>query len=99
MVAADIDTLDELLHERVVFGHTNGHADDKNTYLGKFRAGAVRYFDPVQQIEKVSVFGGTALVNFHLKMRAELAAGSRQLNVVALTVWTLDEGRWRMVAH
>jgi len=99
MVAADIDTLDELLHDDMVFGHTNGHVDDKQTYLAKFKAGAVRYFDTVQQIETVGVFGDTGLVHFHLKMRAELATGSRQLNVVALTVWTQEQGRWRLVAH
>ena len=99
MVAADIDTLDGLLHDDVVFGHTDGHADDKNTYLAKLAAGAVRYHEVHHRIENVRVFGDAALVNFHLRMRAELATGTRRLNVIGLTVWTLDMDRWRMVAH
>ncbi len=99
MVAADTDTLDALLHDDLVFGHTSGHADDKATYLGKLTAGSVTYHDAEHRIETVRVFGDTALVTGHLRIRAELATGSRQLNVVALTAWTLDGGRWRMVAH
>ncbi|WP_071903992.1 nuclear transport factor 2 family protein [Cystobacter ferrugineus] len=89
----------DLLHDEVLFGHTNGHADDKATYLGKFKTGSVRYRDAEHQIKNVKVFGDAAIVSFHLKMRAELTSGSLQLNIVALTVWTLERGRWRMVAH
>ena len=99
MVAADIDTLDALLHDDVVFGHTDGHADTKATYIRKLAAGSVTYHDAEHRIENVRVFGDTALVTVHLRMRAELATGSRQLNVVALTVWTLDGSHWRLVAH
>ncbi|MFC0410204.1 nuclear transport factor 2 family protein [Roseomonas elaeocarpi] len=99
MVAADTDALDRLLHEDLLFGHTDGHVDSKGTYLAKFRAGAVRYFDADHRIEAVRVFGDAALVNYRLAMRAELASGSRQLNVAALTVWALEQGQWRMVAH
>ena len=99
MVAGDVDALDRLLHVYVVFGHTDGHADDKDTYLGKFKAGTVRYFDANHRIEKVRVLGDAALVNFGLTMRAELPGGSRHLDVAALTVWTREDGHWRMVAH
>lgn len=99
MLACDVDALDRLLHDDVVFGHTNGHADDKVTYLDKFRAGTVRYFDADHRIERVRVLGDAALVNFRLTMRAELLGGSRHLDVAALTVWTRRDGRWRMVAH
>lgn len=99
MVAGDVEGLDRLLHDDVVFGHTNGHADDKDTYLGKFKAGLVRYFDADHRIDKIRVLGDAALVNFRLTMRAELPGGSRHLDVAALTVWTRDKGHWRMVAH
>ena len=84
MVAGDVAALDELLHEDLVFGHTNGHTDDKAAYLQKFRAGRVSYHDASHEVGKVAVLGETALVRIHLKMRAELDTGSRQLNVVCL---------------
>lgn len=99
MAAADIETLDALLHPDMLFGHTNGHADDKATYLAKFRSGAVRYLDVAQTIEACRVIDDIGLVTFHLKMRAELATGSRQLNVIGLTVWSESDGGWRLVAH
>ena len=99
MIAADVDMLDDLLHDNLVFGHTNGHADDKNAYLEKLRMGAVRYHDAHHQIEGAKVLGDTALVKSHLKIQVELPNGTKLLNVVALTVWTLTVGRWRMVAH
>ncbi len=62
MGAADVAVLDAPLHDDLMFGNTNGHADDKRTYLEKFRAGAMRYFDMVHRIKTVRVFGDTALV-------------------------------------
>lgn len=99
MVAGDVETLDELLHERLRFGHTNGLADDKAAYLAKFRTKAVTYRDADLQVESVSVFDTCALVNSRLSMTADLATGSVSLNVVALTVWIEGSGEWRMVAH
>ncbi|MGI4801116.1 MAG: nuclear transport factor 2 family protein [Janthinobacterium lividum] len=99
MLAADTDALDELLHSDLLFVHTNAHADDKDTYLEKLRSGAVRYFDAEHRIISVKIIGETALASFHLKLRAELASGSRQLNVVGLTVWVLHAGAWQMIAH
>lgn len=99
MVAGDVATLDALLHDRLVFGHTNGHADSKAAYLDKFRSGAVRYTDAAQQIVSVVVQGDTALVHGHLKLTAELKDGRRALNVIALAVWVHNEGSWQMLAH
>lgn len=99
MLAADLDALDELLHANLLFGHTDGHADDKEAYLAKFRSGAVRYFDAEQRITDVRIIGEAALVRFYLKLRAVLAAGERRLSVVALTIWVPQDGRWRMIAH
>lgn len=99
MVAADIEALDDLLHDDLVFGHTNGLSDDKTAYLAKFRSGAVRYFDADHRVDTAKVFGATALVKSRLTMKVELATGVLQLNVIALTVWVLDRDHWRMVAH
>lgn len=99
MVSADIDALDDLLHDDLVFGHTNGHSDDKGVYLAKFKTGSVRYFDADHRVETSKVLGATALVKSRLSMKAELATGVLQLNVVALTVWVLERDHWRMVAH
>lgn len=99
MLEADVATLDALLHADLLFGHTDGHADNKPAYLAKFTSGTVRYFDAQQQISSVRVIDNIALARSHLMMRAELTAGSRQLNVVLLTVWAMEAGSWKMIAH
>jgi len=43
MVAADIDTLDDLLHDELLFGDTNGRAVNKDIYLKKFKTVTVNY--------------------------------------------------------
>lgn len=99
MVAGDVATLDGLLHDRLLFGHTNGLADDKAAYLARFRSGAVSYRDADLQIEGVAVFDGCALVTSRLTMTAVLPAGPVPIDVAALTVWVREDGPWRMVAH
>lgn len=43
MVAADVNALDRLLDEDLLYGHTGGARDTKTDYLEKFRAGELRY--------------------------------------------------------
>ncbi|MCW4116489.1 nuclear transport factor 2 family protein [Aurantimonas sp. MSK8Z-1] len=99
LVAGDGAALDLLLHDGLVFSHTDGRVDDKPAYLARIRSGAVRYFDAVHVVRQVRVIADAAVVLAHLTMQAELADGLRQLNVVTLTVWAHAEGRWQMMAH
>ena len=99
MLAADVDALNELLHPDVQFGHTDGHTDDKDTYLAKFTSRAVRYVAADHRIVSVKVIENTALVSAHLILSAELASGYRQMEVVGLTVWITVGDSWKMIAH
>ena len=62
MVAGDVDTLDRLLGDDLLYGHTSGTWDTKDAYLGKFRAGQLRYPSMSSEPVHARVVGDTVLL-------------------------------------
>ena len=62
MVNGDVDTLDRLLGADLLYGHTSGTWDTKADYLGKFRAGQLRYPSMSSEPVHARVHGDTVLL-------------------------------------
>lgn len=95
----DVGALDELLHEHLLFGHSDGRLESKEDFLSSVTQGKVVY-------EKITV-GGQTLVNnkdtalLRGLMEVTVARGDAKstyrLNV--LHVWIYEKRRWRMVGR
>lgn len=62
MVAPDVDELDALLSDDVVYTHSDASVDDKAAYLESVRSGDLVYRRVDQGIERILVRAGTAVV-------------------------------------
>ena len=62
MVAGDVDVLDRLLGDELLYGHTSGTLDTKDAYLGKFRAGELSYPSMSSEPVHARVVGDTVLL-------------------------------------
>jgi hypothetical protein len=95
----DAAALDDLLHEHLLFGHSNGRLDSKEDFVGGILKG-----NPVY--EKIDI-GSQTLVNNRdtALMRGEMTVtlkrdGERntyRLNV--LHVWIYEKRRWRLLGR
>jgi ketosteroid isomerase-like protein len=98
MVAADVDTLAGLLSDAVVYTHSSGSRDDKQTLLSKISDGSLVYVEVKHPVTQVIVLGEAVLVIG--EMHADIVVGGqpRRLDNATLAVWAAQDGGWRLAA-
>jgi ketosteroid isomerase-like protein len=102
MLTKDVAALERLLHPDLVYMHSSGASDSKDSYV---KAIGDRTFD-YKQIDRseqvVKVAGPVALVFSRLKMRLTAHGAPRNVDSRALAVWVQDggdaAGAWRLIA-
>ena len=98
MLAADIDILDTLLHEDMIYAHSTGGMDSKEVYLAALRD-EVTIYQRVERSEKtVSVTGDIGLAYHHIEIDARHKGKDLHLDNLMLAVWTREDGVWRLLA-
>ncbi len=93
-VAGDLDALDRLLSDQLVYTHSSASVDTKASFID-----AIKTRRPYQKVERsgeeVRLHGDTAVVTG--QARIELNGGNR-LNLRYTDVWVKGAGGWQMVA-
>ncbi len=99
LLAADIEALDSLLSERLVFAHATAKYEDKASLLQKMGAGTIVYktLDVTQQ--QVIDLGDSALLISRLTADVLVGGQPRSIDNMTLSVWTREDGDWRLVAY
>jgi ketosteroid isomerase-like protein len=99
LLAADIESLADLLSERLVFAHANATYEDKSSLLAKMGSGNIVYRTLDVSGQRVIDLGDTALLVSRLTASVTVGGQPRAIDNWTLSVWTLEAGRWRLVAY
>ncbi len=100
LLACDLPALQGLLADDLVYVHSTGVCDRKDTYLAKLSGGSLRYLElnfhdlQVQLLQQAAVVIG--------RMAAVVSKDGQQKKVASLfmTVWACGaDGAWRLHAH
>jgi hypothetical protein len=100
LLAGDLLALQGLLADDLVYVHSTGACDRKNSYLAKLSSGSLQYLDlnfsdlQVQTLQQAAVVSG--------RMAAVVSKDGQRKNVASLfmTVWGCGvDGAWRLHAH
>jgi ketosteroid isomerase-like protein len=96
---SDISALDKLYDDTMVYTHSNGKVDTKETYLSAIKSGATKYQSMTRDDIKVSVYGHAAVVTCHWEVHI-LARGNKiDMNARYLHVYAEQPNGWKLVAH
>lgn len=100
MVNNDLEALAAIFDDDLVYTHTNGQVDDKETFLATLESGALRYRRiQIQEMSPVSWAGEAGVVTGKLVL--EVQAGDRQVSVPIryTAVYRLGDDRaWHLLA-
>ena len=100
MVASDLDALDRLLSDRLVYAHSNAERDSKASYLDRVRNGTFVYEGIQHPEEKIILADGAAVVLGTMIAKAYWSGELRTLRNGACAVWAKEEdGQWRLIAY
>ena len=98
MTDADVATLEELLSDDLVYGHSDASRDTKKSYLDKVAGGNFDY-GPLSHPEAgIVVHGDVAVVTGDMVGEVRILGQTRVLNSSALAVWAREDGRWVLLA-
>ncbi|WP_219418363.1 nuclear transport factor 2 family protein [Pseudonocardia nigra] len=98
MVDADLDTLDELLGDEVIYTHSNAAVDDKATYLETMRSGTLVYLALEHRVDTVFSRPGLAIACGTMSGAVRLHGSEKTLDNRVVAVWVADGRRWRLAA-
>ena len=99
MVAGDVDALDDLLSDALVYTHSNAGVDTKSSYLRSLRDGALVYRVLEHTSENVVRRPGVAVVIGSVAGSIQAAGAVRTLNSRFSAVWAAENGAWRLLAY
>jgi len=99
LLAADVDALERLLSDRLVFAHATAAYEDKPSLLAKMAAGNIVYKTLDVTEQRVIDLGDTALLVSRLTAAVTVGGNPRAIDNRTLSVWTREGGAWRLVAY
>jgi ketosteroid isomerase-like protein len=98
MVGPDLDTLDELLSDEVLYTHSNASVDTKASYLEILRTGTLVYHSLDHTTETVVTRPGVAIVSGTMSGSIRMNGAEKTLNSRVVAVWVAEDGQWRLAA-
>ena len=98
MLAHDINALEPLLADDIVYTHSSAVVDTKQQYLSAMREGRLRYLGIHPQDVNVRLYGTVAVMNGRAAMHVKVEGNEKHLDNLFQSVWVEREGRWQMAS-
>jgi ketosteroid isomerase-like protein len=98
MIAADIETLDRLLSDDLIWTHSSGRTDDKAALLEGIAAGTVRYLALDVSSVHTARYGEVLISHGDLHGRASRDGVEKRLENRFLSVWRMRGDAFELLA-
>jgi ketosteroid isomerase-like protein len=98
MLAKDTTALAGMLDDQLVYVHSSGVADTKQSYLEGLRMGVWNYHQLAASGQRYVIHGNTVLVFCRLAISITVRGVFKSFETNALLVWVRHPERWRLAA-
>ncbi len=99
MLRRDRTALEAMFDEELVYTHSFGDRDSKQSYLDRLSAGFFDYLEIGHDIDRIILRGDSATVIGTMTARAIVGGEARALHNSYTAVWVRTGGQdWRMIA-
>ncbi|HEY5898494.1 MAG TPA: nuclear transport factor 2 family protein [Burkholderiales bacterium] len=98
MTQQDFGALEQLVHDQLVYTHSNALVDDKAAWLESMKSGRVKYKTASVSEQKVRIYGDTAFVTGRAEIGAEVGGQAKTLRLRFLDAWIRTPQGWKFVA-
>lgn len=99
MIAGNSRELEDILDVNLIYTHSDGSRDSRETYLAKLTSGYFRYRRIDAPIDVISSFDDTAVVAGRMFADVEVGDDKRNLSNAYLAVYRRRNDVWRLVAY
>jgi ketosteroid isomerase-like protein len=100
MVNADEVALNDLVGEKLSYGHSAGYVEDKKEFIRKLTSGENDFVKIDLSNQTISISGNVAVVRHRLDASTQDAGKPpAQIKLLILMVWQKDGGAWKLLAR
>jgi len=100
MVNADEVALNDLVCEKLSYGHSAGYVEDKKEFIRKLTSGENDFVKIDLSNQSISISGKVAVVRHRLDASTQDAGKPpAQIKLLILMVWQKDGGAWKLLAR
>ena len=99
MVDADSIVLDKLTSDKLSYGHSSGHIDDKKEFIEKIVSGKSDFVSIELIDQTVSISKKVALVRHKLNAVTNDNGKPGEVHLFVLMVWLRSMGKWKLLAR
>jgi ketosteroid isomerase-like protein len=100
-IAADAKAFDELCAAELSYSHSDGHVEDKATFIKNATAGKSKFLSLEYKDPKIRVVGPAAIVRFHWLGESESVADGKKTttNLHILMNWQKQGAEWKLLSR
>jgi len=99
MINADKNALENLVADKLSYGHSGGAIDDKKTFVEKLVSGQSDFVTIDLSEQTISISGSAAIVRHILKAKTNDGGKPGEVNLRILLVWQKQNGGWKLLAR
>lgn len=99
MVDGNKSQLENLVAEKLSYGHSSGKIEDKNLFVTNIANGNSDFVSIDLSEQTISVSGKTAIVRHILKAKTNDGGKPGEAHIRILLVWQKQGGQWKLIAR
>jgi hypothetical protein len=99
MIDANKTKLENLVADKLSYGHSGGHIDDKKEFVEKLVSGKSEFVSIDLTVQTISISGKSAIVRHILKAKSNDGGKPGDVHLRVLLIWQKVNGRWVLLAR
>ena len=99
MVNGDKATLEKLTEEKLSYGHSSGHIDDKKVFVEKLTNGSSDFVTIDLSEQTISISDKVAVVRHTLNAKTNDGGKPGEVHIKVLLIWQKGKDGWKLLAR
>jgi len=99
VMAGDAKAFDALSAPELSYSHSDGHIEDKATFIKNATDGKTKWLSLAYDNPKVRIVGDTAISRFNFVGENQNGDKKNSVNLGVLMVWQKQGGKWKVLAR
>jgi hypothetical protein len=99
MVDGDKAVLENIADDKLSYGHSGGHIDDKKQFVEKLTTGKSDFVTMDLTDQTISISGKTAIVRHKLSAQTNDSGKPGEVHLLVMLVWQKKGGKWVLLAR
>lgn len=99
MLNGDKAVLEKLTAEKLSYGHSGGHIDDKKEFVEKLSSGASDFVTLDLTEQTISISGKVAIVRHTLNAKTNDGGKPGEAHLKVMLIWQKQKGGWKLLAR